>query len=78
MASIVNIGDADLDKLLEKVEAGEDVVLARDGVPVAQLKRLVRDADSKADLIETILRERAARKPVTQEEIAEWKQIGRR
>ncbi|MDN5790958.1 MAG: type II toxin-antitoxin system prevent-host-death family antitoxin [Micrococcales bacterium] len=36
---LVNIGQAktDLSKLLVRVEAGESVVLARDGVPVARL-----------------------------------------
>lgn len=35
----VNVGQAktDLSKLLVRVEAGEDVEIARDGVPVARL-----------------------------------------
>ncbi len=38
----VNIGQAktDLSKLLARVEAGEDVEIARDGVPVASLVRI--------------------------------------
>lgn len=38
----VNIGQAktDLSKLLARVEAGEDVEIARDGVPVARLVRI--------------------------------------
>lgn len=38
----VNVGQAktDLSKLLARVEAGEDVVIARDGVPVARLVRV--------------------------------------
>jgi prevent-host-death family protein len=38
----VNIGQAktDLSKLLARVEAGEDVEIARDGVPVARLLRI--------------------------------------
>ena len=38
----VNVGQAktDLSKLLTRVEAGEDVVIARDGVPVARLVRI--------------------------------------
>lgn len=37
----VNVGQAktDLSKLLARVEAGEDVEIARDGVPVARLVR---------------------------------------
>jgi len=38
----VNVGRAktDLSKLLARVEAGEDVEIARDGVPVARLTRI--------------------------------------
>ena len=38
----VNVGQAktDLSKLLARVEAGEDVELARNGVPVARLVRI--------------------------------------
>lgn len=38
----VNVGQAktDLSKLLPRVEAGEDVEIARDGVPVARLVRI--------------------------------------
>jgi len=38
----VNVGQAktDLSKLLARVEAGEDVEIARDGVPVARLMRI--------------------------------------
>lgn len=42
----VNVGQAktDLSKLLAAVEAGEEVEIARDGVPVARLVRLERPA----------------------------------
>jgi prevent-host-death family protein len=38
----VNVGQAktELSKLLARVEAGEDVEIARDGVPVARLVRI--------------------------------------
>jgi len=38
----INVGQAktDLSKLLARVEAGEDVEIARDGVPVARLVRI--------------------------------------
>jgi prevent-host-death family protein len=38
----VNVGQAktDLSKLLARVEAGEDIEIARDGVPVARLVRV--------------------------------------
>lgn len=39
---LVNVGQAksNLSKLLARVEAGEDVEIARDGVPVARLVRI--------------------------------------
>jgi prevent-host-death family protein len=42
MAMRVNVGQAktDLSKLLARVESGEDVEIARDGVPVARLVRV--------------------------------------
>lgn len=44
MVMIVNVGQAktDLSKLLARVEAGEAVEIARDGVPVARLVRIER------------------------------------
>jgi antitoxin (DNA-binding transcriptional repressor) of toxin-antitoxin stability system len=77
MTITVNIGDADLTELLAKVEAGEDIILVRDNAPVARLTAATEPL-SKAELIEAILKERAGRPAITQEEIAEWKQIGRR
>jgi Antitoxin of toxin-antitoxin stability system len=76
MTITVKIEDANLAELLAKVEAGEDVLLVRGDAPVARLSG-IGQAMSKAELIETIIREREGRQPVTQEEIAEWKQIGR-
>lgn len=42
VAMRVNVGKAktDLSKLLARVECGEDVEIARDGVPVARLVRI--------------------------------------
>lgn len=41
----VNVGQAktDLSKLLARVEAGEEVQIARDGVPVARLVRIEKE-----------------------------------
>jgi antitoxin (DNA-binding transcriptional repressor) of toxin-antitoxin stability system len=79
MTITVNIGEADLADILARVEAGEEVILARDDVPVARMLPVEGDAPmTKQDLVQTILRERTGRKSVTQAEIAEWKQIGRR
>lgn len=49
----VNVGQAktDLSKLLSRVEAGLDVEIARDGVPIARLVRIERgDAPGAAFL----------------------------
>lgn len=45
---LVNVGQAktDLSKLLARVEAGEDVQIARDGVPVARLVRIESPASA--------------------------------
>ncbi|MGW9230715.1 type II toxin-antitoxin system Phd/YefM family antitoxin [Pseudorhizobium sp. NPDC055634] len=77
MTITVNVEDANLRELLARVEAGEEVVLLRGDEPVAKLSGIANPM-GKAELIATIIRERAGRQPVTQEEIAEWKQIGRR
>ncbi|MCL2770418.1 MAG: type II toxin-antitoxin system prevent-host-death family antitoxin, partial [Solirubrobacterales bacterium] len=41
---LVNVGDAktNLSKLLARVEAGEEIEIARNGVPVARLSRVER------------------------------------
>jgi len=50
----VNVGQAktDLSKLLARVEAGEDIEIARDGVPVARLVRIVPAAGPGARFLE--------------------------
>lgn len=81
MTVIVNIGDADLNELLAKVEAGESVLLARDGVPVVEMKSLAEpafDAEARRKVVEEIRAFRATMPSITQEEIAEWKAIGRK
>jgi prevent-host-death family protein len=49
----VNVGEAktNLSKLLAHVEAGEDVEIARDGVPVARLVRLIPTPGPGADFL---------------------------
>lgn len=48
----VNVGQAktDLSKLLARVEAGEEVEIARDGVPIARLTRIEPAAPGAAFL----------------------------
>jgi len=78
MTITVSIDDTTLAELLAKVEAGEEIILTRDDVPIARMAGLGVGKRDVKGLIETIIRERSTRKPVTQAEIAEWKQIGRR
>jgi len=78
MTITVSIDDTTLAELLAMVEAGEEIVIVRDGMPVAKMAGVGADKRDIKGLTETIIRERSTRKPVTQAEIAEWKQIGRR
>ena len=76
MSLTVNIGEAKarLSNLIARAEAGEDVVIARDGVPAA---RIVPLAPSIAETIELLRKERARRPKVSAEEIREAKEFGR-
>ncbi len=79
MTLTVKVGKAKthLSELLAKVEAGEDVVIARGNEPVARLVRTT-DAQARRQLIDTMRSERARRAQVTSDEIREWKDAGRR
>jgi prevent-host-death family protein len=68
-----------LSELLAKVEAGEEVVIARGNDPVAKLSALDDQARRRA-AIEAMLRERddGTRKKVTLDEILAWRHEGHR
>ncbi len=66
-----------LSELLAKVEAGEEVIIARGNDPIAKLTRIQRQ-DDVAKVIAEIKAIRARAKPVTLEEILAWKEEGRR
>jgi len=76
---IVNVGEAKtrLSELLAKVEAGEEVVIARGGDPVAKLSRVRRDTDLAA-LIAEIRAARAGLPSTRAEEILAWRDEERR
>ena len=78
MTITVSIEDTTLAELLAKIEAGEEIILVRDDVPVARMAGVATQKRDTQDIIDTIIRERSTRTPVPQAEIAEWKQIGRR
>jgi antitoxin (DNA-binding transcriptional repressor) of toxin-antitoxin stability system len=79
MTITVNIGDAKtrLSELIGRVEAGDDVVIARDNRPVARLSRLRAEGDARA-AIEEILAARADQTPTSREEILAWRDEERR
>jgi len=66
-----------LTDLLAKVEAGEEIIIARADKPVAKLSPIGKTHDIDA-LIAEIKAQRAARHHTTQEEIHEWRQGGHR
>ena len=79
MSITVNIGEAKarLSELVARVEAGEEIVIARDHKPAARLTALLEASDARA-LIERMLARRnsATSKPVTTEEILAWRHEG--
>jgi len=81
MTLTVNIGEAKarLSELIARVEAGEEVVIARGHAPVARLAPLDEKLEAAA-VIERILalRDSGAVKPVTVDEILAWRHEGHR
>ncbi|WP_027488109.1 type II toxin-antitoxin system Phd/YefM family antitoxin [Allorhizobium undicola] len=66
-----------LSDLLARVEAGEDFIIARGNDPIARLVAIDKRRQRLA-AIEAVRALRAQAKPVTQAEIQDWKQEGRR
>ena len=66
-----------LSELLARVEAGEDFIIARGNDPVARLVAM-DERRQRLAAIEAVRALRAQAKPVTHQEIQEWKQEGRR
>ena len=79
MTITVKVGEAKthLSELRAKVEAGEEVIIARGNEPIARLSRFRRDKDVEAVIAE-IMAARAGRAKTTLEEILAWKEEGRR
>ncbi|ACI59538.1 prevent-host-death family protein (plasmid) [Rhizobium leguminosarum bv. trifolii WSM2304] len=79
MTTTVKISEAKthLSELLTRVEAGEDIVIARGNDPIARLSRIARQTDMQLLLAEV----RAARLKAavsTHDEILSWRDEGRR
>jgi antitoxin (DNA-binding transcriptional repressor) of toxin-antitoxin stability system len=79
MTITVKVGEAKthLSELLARVEAGEEIVIARGNDPIAKLSRIQRRSDVET-AIEEIRAARARAKPVTADEIRTWRDEGRR
>ena len=73
---MVNVGDAKarLSDLIARAEAGEDVVIARDGVPVA---RIVPFEPPLGETVARMRQERARRPRVSAADIRAAKEQGR-
>ena len=68
---------AHLSELLARVEAGEEVIISRGKDPVARLSR-VKKENELAMLIAEVRAARARAKPVSNDEILDWKREGQR
>ena len=79
MPTTVKVGAAKtrLSELLKRVEKGEEFIIARGPNAVARLSP-VRNTERRRRLVETMRAERAARQPVSQDEIRAWRDEGRR
>jgi len=78
MTLTVNIGEAKtrLSELIHRAMAGEEVVIAHAGRPVARLTSVAKARDVKA-IIAAMRADRAKRPKITTEEIIESKNYGR-
>ena len=75
----VKVGHAKthLSELLVAAEAGEEVVISRGDEPIVKLVA-IRSKDTVKEAIARILEMRSKAKPVTLEEILQWRDEGRR
>lgn len=79
MSTTVKISEAKahLSELLARVEAGEDVIIARGNDPIVRLSRIRKETDRQI-LLEEVRTARNKMHPVTHEEIMTWRDEGRR
>jgi len=79
MSITVKVADAKtrLSELLAKVEAGEEVIIARGSAPIAKLTRIDARARRRA-AIGALRAERTRLGPVGTKEILSWRGEGRR
>ena len=74
MSTTVKISEAKahLSELLARVEAGEDVIIARGNDPIVRLSRIRKETDRQI-LLEEVRAARTKMQPVTHEEIMTWR-----
>ncbi|MBV9113613.1 MAG: type II toxin-antitoxin system prevent-host-death family antitoxin [Hyphomicrobiales bacterium] len=79
MTITVKVGEAKthLSELLARVEAGEEVIIARGKEPIAKLSRIRHEKDLQSVIAE-IKAARASRRKTTIDEILAWRDEGRR
>lgn len=79
MSTTVKISEAKahLSELLARVEAGEEVIIARGNDPIVRLSRVRKETDRQI-LLEEVRAARTKMQPVTHEEIMTWRDEGRR
>jgi antitoxin (DNA-binding transcriptional repressor) of toxin-antitoxin stability system len=74
----VKVGQAKthLSELLVKAEAGEEVIISRGDQPIAKLVA-IRSANDAREVFKRLAEIRTKAKPVTQDEIRQWRDEGR-
>jgi prevent-host-death family protein len=79
MSLIVSVSEAEgrFSELLARVEAGEDVIIARGREPIAKIIR-TRSAENLGAAIEELKASRAGLPPVRHDELLAWRDEGRR
>lgn len=79
MSTTVKISQAKahLSELLARVEAGEEVIIARGNDPIVRLSRIRKETDRQV-LLDEVRAARSKMQPVTHEEIMAWRDEGRR
>ena len=73
----VSEAKAHLSELLARVEAGEEVIIARGNDPIARLSRIRKETDLQL-LVNEVRAARAKLSPVSHDEIMDWRDEGRR
>jgi len=79
MTTTVKVSEAKthLSELLARVEAGEEVIIARGNDPIARLSRIRKETDLQL-LVNEVRAARGRAQPSTHDELMSWRDEGRR